>query len=180
MRRALLPALAAGVLLATGCGGEDMTRFEDGGIAFSHPADWERMTDVEQDTSEDDGLVVALEGDSGVDGATVRTLAFNQEREPGTVAQYGKGVATARPFEAKGELVEDGEVDVPGADGAWRVVVDYRINPDGSDEVVAARIIDILPVKGDRQYRLTVSGPKEAVDSEQVDELIDSFEIVSG
>ena len=39
---------------------------------------------------------------------------------------------------------------------------------------------DILPVEGDRQYRLTISGPRAAVDSEEIAKVIDSFEVVSG
>jgi hypothetical protein len=179
MRRRVA-ALVAGTLFLVGCGGgDDMTRFEQDGIAFSHPSGWERMQDVEAD-DQDDGLVVALEGDSGVEGATVRALAFNQPREPGTVAQYGKFAADTRPMEAGGELVEDEKYDVPGAEGAWRVVVDYPIQPEGGGDVVPGRIVDILPVEGDRQYRLTISGPREAVDSEEISKVIDSFEVVSG
>ena len=178
MRRRVA-ALVAGTLFLVGCGGgDDMTRFEQDGIAFSHPSGWERMQDVESD-DEGDGLVVALEGDSGVEGATVRALAFNQPREPGTVGQYGKSAADTRPTQANGQLVEDGEYDVPGAEGAWRVVVDYRIEPEGGGDLVPARIVDILPVEGDRQYRLTISGPREAVDSEEIAKVIDSFEVVS-
>jgi hypothetical protein len=179
MRGRLLSAIVAGALLATGCGDEDMIRFEDDGIAFTHPGDWQRLREVERYTKEDDGLVAAFEGDSGIEGATIRALAFNQEREPGTVGQYGKDAALTRPFQARGELVQEGEYEVRGAEGAWRVVVDYRMHPNDSEEIVPARIIDILPVNGDRQYRLTVSGPKQAVDSAQVDEIIESFEIVS-
>jgi hypothetical protein len=174
-----LPAvLLAGAVLAAGCGGDDMTRFEDDGIAFSHPNGWERMQDVEAG-DDGDGLVAAFEGDSGVDGAPVRALAFNQPREPGSVAQYGKFVALSRPGDANGELVEDGSIDVPGAEGAWRVVVDYRVQPKGGGDPVPARSVDILPVNGDRQYRLTVTGPSEAVNGDQVQQLIDSFEITS-
>jgi hypothetical protein len=178
MRRRTLAALAAGLLLAaSGCGGDEMTQFQQDGIAFTHPSGWHHMGDVERDR--EGGLVVALEGDSGVDGATVRTLAFSQPREPGTLGQYGKSAADTRPSEFGGRLVEDGKVDVTGSDGAWRVVVDYRMRAKDSDEIVPARVIDILPVKGDRQYRLTVSGPKDAVDGDQVQKLIDSFEITS-
>jgi hypothetical protein len=175
MRRLVLVAVTAGVLLAVGCG-DDVTRFEQDGIALDHPADWDRLRSEEGE----DGLVLALETDGGVDGTKLRALAFNQPREPGTVGQYGKGVALTRPTEAGGRLVEDEEYDVPGAEGAWRVVVDYRIRPEGSDETVPARIVDILPVEGDRQYRLTISGPREAVDSEEIAKVIDSFEVVSG
>jgi hypothetical protein len=179
MKRRILTTLATGtLLLAVGCGGDDMTRFEQNGIAFSHPAGWERMGELEE-RDRDEGLVVALEGDSGVDGATVRALAFNQPREPGTVGQYGKFVADTRPGQAHGKLVTDGKYDVSGAEGAWRVVVDYRVQPKGGGDPVPARIVDILPVNGDRQYRLTVSGPSEAVNSDQVKKLIDSFEITS-
>ena len=176
--RLLVPVLLASAVLAAGCGGDDMTRFEADGIAFSHPNGWERMQAVEA-RDDGDGLVAAFEGDSGVAGAPVRALAFNQPREPGSVAQYGKDVAVSRPSEAHGKLADDGSVEVPGADGAWRVVVDYRVQPKGGGDTVPARIIDILPVKGDRQFRLTVSGPSEAVDADQVKQLIDSFEITS-
>jgi hypothetical protein len=174
MRRLLLVAVAAGVLLAAGCG-DDMTRFEQDGIALDHPSGWERLRSEEGE----EGLVLALDGDSGVDGAKLRVLAFNQPREPGTVGQYGKSVADTRPFQAGGRLVDDEEYDVPGAEGAWRVIVDYSIQPEDSEETVPARIVDILPVEGDRQYRLTISGPREAVDSEEIAKVIDSFEIVS-
>jgi hypothetical protein len=178
MRHWLVAALLTGAVLATGCGGDDMTRFEQDGIAFDHPSDWKRMSDVEA-RDDGDGLVAAFEGASGVAGAPVRALAFDQPREPGTVAQYGKDAAVRRPSEAHGKLVTDGETKVDGADGSWRVVVDYRVQPKGGGDIVPARIIDILPVKGDRQYRLTVSGPKDAVDSDQVEKLIDSFQITS-
>ena len=49
------------------------------------------------------------------------------------------------------------------------------MQPKGGGDTIPAGII--LPVKGDRQFRLTVSGPSEAVDADQVKELIDSFEI---
>jgi hypothetical protein len=68
---------------------------------------------------------------------------------------------------------------VPGAEGAWRVVVDYRVRPKGGGAIVPARSVDILPVNGDRQYRLTVTGPRDAVTGDQVKKLIDSFEITS-
>jgi hypothetical protein len=179
MRRRVLTTLAAGVVaLGAGCGGDDMTRFEANGIAFEHPSDWERVADVEEQ-DRDKGLVVALQGDSDVDGAPVRVVAFNQPREPGTLAQYGKEVAATRPQQAGGPLVEDGKVDVPGAEGAWRVVVDYRVRPEDGGEPVPARSIDLLPVEGDRQYRLTITGPREAIEAPDIDELIDSFEITS-
>jgi hypothetical protein len=179
MRR-LLTALAVSVVVAgTGCGGDDMTRFDSNGIAFEHPDGWNRVSEVEKQ-DRDKGLVVAFEGDSDVDGAPVRVVAFNQPREPGTLAQYGKEVAATRPMQAGGPLVEDGKVDVRGADGAWRVVVDYRVKPNGSGDPVPARSIDILPVRDDRQYRLTVTGPREAVESTDIDTLIKSFEITSG
>jgi hypothetical protein len=179
MTRRVLVTLAAGVAaLGVGCGGDDMTHFEGNGIAFTHPSGWERVGDVEKQ-DRDKGLVVALQGDSDVDGAPVRVVAFNQPREPGTLAQYGKEVAATRPQQAGGPLVEDGKVDVTGADGAWRVVVDYRVRPESGGEPVPARSVDILPVKDDRQYRLTITGPREAVESTDVDALIDSFEITS-
>jgi len=178
MRRLLTALAVSVVVLGTGCGGDDMTRFEADGIAFDHPDGWNRVSEVEEQ-DRDKGIVAAFEGDSGVDGAPVRVVAFNQPREPGTLAQYGKEVATARPQEAGGPLVEDGKVDVTGADGAWRVIVDYRVKPDGSGDPVPARSIDILPVRGDRQYRLTVTGPREAIESTEIDKLIDSFEITS-
>jgi hypothetical protein len=179
MTRRLLVALAAGVAaLGVGCGGDDMTQFEGNGIAFTHPAGWSRVADVEEQ-DRDQGIVAAFQGDSGVDGAPVRVVAFNQPREPGTLAQYGKEAASTRPLQAGGPLVEDGKVDVTGADGAWRVVVDYRMRPESGGEPVPARSVDILPVKDDRQYRLTITGPRDAVESTDIDKLIDSFEITS-
>lgn len=153
-----------------------MTHFSTGGLAVDYPSDWKR--DRSQEGS--GGLVLFVVGDSGTSGVPFRMGLYDQDREYASAAQYGKDTADTRPADLHGDLVSEGRTDVAGADGAWRVVTDYRVHPDGGGGPVPARGLDILPIAGDRQYRLTISGPRDAMQGDQIEAIADSLRVGAG
>ena len=152
-----------------------MTRFEQDAVAVEYPEGWQRST--EEDGR--GGLVLRVFGPSGVDGAPVRVGVYIQPREHASAAQYGRSAAVTRPADLKGRVVARAEADVAGADGAWRVETDYALARSGADPV-PARLVDVLPVKGDFQYRLTISGPREAIGGSEAEAIIASFRVDGG
>ena len=182
MRARAAIALLAAVLLA-GCGGAsrglaggerpDMTAWAEGDLALDYPSTWTRRRDQEGDG----GLVLFAAGPSDVDGFEYRLTLFDQKREYATVRAYGKSASDTRAFATHGEVVGDGPARVAGSEGAWKVVTDYRVNPSTGGKPVPARAIDIMPIRGDRQYRLTLSGPRKDMDGALVQAIVDSLRI---
>lgn len=178
MRRTLGAAVLAAALLAGGCGGggggddAGMTHFTHGALAVDYPQGWKRH----QDKEGHGGLVLFATGTSGVDGVDYRITVFDQAREAFKTAKaYGKSASDTRAFDLHGRVIADGPTEVPGSEGAWRVATDYRVNPSTGGPPKPARLIDIMPLKGDRQYRLSLSGPRKDMGSAQIRKIIDSF-----
>ena len=168
-----LALVTAAVVAACG-GNSGIDRFEGGGMVVEYPASWEPL---DTDQADLEGLVFAADGPKDARGGGPRLSMFNVERSSETIRQFGKSIAGRRPFEYnEGRAAGDGPIEVPGADGAWRVATRFAAKrPDGSE--TSARVVELLAIKGDREYGLTVAGVEEAMDRPEIDAIMRSWRL---
>jgi len=162
----VLSLLAAGLALASvGCGGSGgapsgMTRFADRGLVLDYPSGWKKET-AGIGTS---GQLLNVRSPGDAHGLYVRATLFRQPREYSGIGQYGKDAARTRPFDlVDGRAVSDGPLSVPGAsDGGWIVRTNYSYRQDGRK--FPSRGVELLALTGNEQFRLTIAGPRDAVE----------------
>jgi hypothetical protein len=174
LRVVVLAAIACAVL---GCGGEDddgMTRWSGAGMSFEYPESW-RELDVEELGVED--MVFAADGPLNSAGGRPRITAIREEATRPTIRLYGKEIAGARPFELnEGRAAGDREIEIPGADGGWRVETRFQAKlKDGS--TVPARAIELLAKKDDKEYLLSFGGTEESLRGYDEEAIARSFRI---
>jgi hypothetical protein len=170
-------ALAAVAFTAFGCGGEDddgMTRWSGAGMSFEYPESWEEL---EPDRLGVEGMVFAADGPLNSAGGRPRITAIREEASRPTIRLYGKEIAGARPFELnEGRAAGDREIEIPGADGGWRVETRFQAKrKDGS--TVPARAIELLAKKGDKEYLLSFGGTEESLRDFDEEAIARSFRI---
>jgi hypothetical protein len=111
------------------------------------------------------------------DGLFARLTVARQDKEFAHAAQAGGVLAAERPFQLNdGRLVSDGRVDVPGSDGAWRVVTRFTLPLDGGAKV-PGRAVEVIALKGDEQFILTLGGPARTMERLPVDRIVGSLEL---
>lgn len=114
------------------------------------------------------GFKLNVRGAANRNGLYLRATLFRQPREYSGIGQYGKDIARTRPFDlVDGRAVSDGSLSVPGAsDGGWIVKTDYSFPNDGRK--FPSRGIELLALTGKEQFRLTIAGPREQVETSPV------------
>jgi hypothetical protein len=170
-------ALAALACAALGCGGEEddgMTRWSGAGMSFEYPESWEK---VDPARLEVEGLEFVADGPADSEGGRPRITAIAEDASRPTIRLFGKEIAGARPFELdRGRAAGDREVEIPGADGGWRVETRYEAaREDGSTD--PARAIELLAKKGDREYLFAIGATEESLEELDEEAILDSFRI---
>jgi len=167
MRTALLSVVlvAAGlagiVALSTTAGPPDgYWGFDQDGVRVDLPRDLRTAP-----TSGPDVLIEV--GDERGDGVLVASVPRRGRTLERYVAFTIQGIRGGR---AAGEVVEDEEADVPGADDARRLVADYRER--------GLRTTQVIAQAGSRFVTLSVTERRDAPDAVlDTDTIVDSFEL---
>jgi hypothetical protein len=176
-RGALCLALAAVAFAALGCGGEEedgMTRWSGAGMSFEYPSSWEER---DPDDFDLEGLEFVADGPENSAGGRPRITAIREDATRPTIRLYGKEIAGARPFELnEGRAAGDREIEIPGADGGWRVETRYEAKrQDGSTD--PARAIELLAKKDDKEYLLAIGATEESLEEFDAEAILRSFRI---
>jgi hypothetical protein len=169
------------IALTVSCGGGDdadssdgFERYEEDGLAVEYPASWVR--DEEREGGEA-GVQISVHGRPDEDGLFARLTVARQEREFRGAPQAGGVLATERPFQLnEGRLVSDGRAEVPGAEGAWRVVTRYELPLDGG-RAVPGRAVEVIALKGDEQFLLGLAGPARTMERLPVERIVGSLDL---
>jgi hypothetical protein len=180
VKAALCGLLAVVAFAVWGCGGSDdngddgMQRFDHDGVSISYPAGWARDANAEEQ-GKGDGLVLMATGPSGVRGVPYRVSLLDQPAEGRIVRGLAKFVSDTRPADLNGRHVEDGEFRLSGTPKAWRVVTDYKQVPQGGGDSVPARLVDIVWLAGDRQFNVSLAGPRDKMDAPEIQQVVGSL-----
>ncbi|MGH2761032.1 MAG: hypothetical protein ACRDL0_13245 [Thermoleophilaceae bacterium] len=168
------------IVFVAACGGDDsdgssgFERYEEDGLTVEYPASWIRDEEREGGQA---GTQISVHGRRDEDGLFPRLTVARQEKEFANAAQAGGVLAAERPFQLNdGRLVSDGRVEVPGSDGAWRVVTRFELPLDGGG-TVPGRAVEVIALKGDEQFILTLAGPARAMEQLPVDRIVGSLEL---
>jgi hypothetical protein len=168
------------IVFGAACGGDESDRssgfehYEEDGLAVEYPASWVR--DEEREGGEA-GVQISVHRRPDEDGLFARLTVARQDKEFANAAQAGGVLAAERPFQLNdGRLVSDGRVDVPGSDGAWRVVTRFTLPLDGGAKV-PGRAVEVIALKGDEQFILTLGGPARTMERLPVDRIVGSLEL---
>jgi hypothetical protein len=170
-------ALAAAACAALGCGGEDddgMTRWSGAGMSFEYPDSWE---EIDADELGVEGMEFAADGPPDSKGGRPRITAIREEASRPTIRLYGKEIAGTRPFELnEGRAAGDREIEIPSADGGWRVETRFQAKrKDGSTS--PARLVELLAKNGDEEYLLSFAGTEESLRNVDEEATLRSFRI---
>jgi hypothetical protein len=168
------------IAFAAACGGDEsdgsdgFERYEEDGLAVEYPESWTR--DEEKEGGED-GFAVSVRGKRDQNGLFPRLSVARQDKEFANAAQAGGVMAAERPFQlSDGRLVSDGAAEVPGADGAWRVETRFSIELDGGGKVPGLSI-ELIALKDDEQFILTLAGPAERIEPLPVERIVGSLDL---
>jgi hypothetical protein len=171
--------LVAIVFLAA-CSGDDadgssgFERYEEDGLAVEYPASWEEDEGREGGEA---GIAISVHGRRDEAGLFPRLSVARQEKEFANAGQAGGVLAAERPFQLdEGRLISDGKASVPGSDGAWRVETRFSIDTDGGDKV-PGRSVEVIALKDDEQFILTLAGPAERIEELPVERIVGSLEL---
>jgi hypothetical protein len=155
-------------------GSEGFERFEEDGIAVEYPSSW---TVDEGYEGGEAGTVISVHPGRDEDGLFPRLSVARQKREFRGAPQAGGLLSTERPFQLnEGRLVSDGEAEVPGSEGAWRVETRFEIELDDGG-TVPGRAVELIALKDDDQVLLTLAGPAETIERLPVDRIVGSLEL---
>jgi hypothetical protein len=176
-------AVAATGLLAlafaASCGGDsgdadDFERYEEDGLAVEYPSSWRVDAGAEGGEA---GTVLSVHPERDEDGLFPRLSVARQEKQFRGAPQAGGVMATERPFQlSEGRLVSDGEAEVPGAEGAWRIEMRFAIELGGGG-TVPGRSVELIALKGDEQVILTLAGPTETMERLPVERIVGSLDL---
>jgi hypothetical protein len=178
MRPTIVAAMGlVAIALLTACHSDDSTAFrpyEEDGLAVEYPASW---TFDEERRGGEAGIVVSAHGPRDEDGLYPRLSVARQDKEFVNAGQAGGVLATERAFGLRdGRLVSDRRTSVPGSDGAWRVETRYSIaHEDGAK--VAGRAVEVIALKEDEQFILTLAGPAERIQRLPVERIVGSLDL---
>jgi hypothetical protein len=168
------------ISIAAGCGGDDSNgsgdfeRFEEDGLAVEYPSSW--SVDESKEGGEA-GTVISVHPERDENGLFPRLSVNRQDREFRGAPQAGGVMATERPFQLnEGRLISDGEAEVPGSEGAWRVETRFEIRVDG-DDTVPGRAVELIALKDDEQVILTLAGPVETMETLPVERIVGSLDL---
>ncbi len=135
------------IVFVAACGGDDsdgssgFERYEEVGLTVEYPASWIRDEEREGGQA---GTQISVHGRRDEDGLFPRLTVARQEKEFANAAQAGGVLAAERPFQLNdGRLVSDGRVEVPGSDGAWRVVTRFELPLEGG-VTVRGRAVEVI------------------------------------
>jgi hypothetical protein len=169
-----------GIVFLAGCGGDDsdgsggFERFEEDGLAVEYPASW---TVDEAREGGEAGVEVSVHGERDDAGLFPRLTVSRQDKEFVNAGQAGGVLAAERPFQLnEGRLVSDGKTTVPGSDGAWRVEMRFSIELDAGG-TVPGRSVEVIALKDDEQFILTLAGPAERIERLPVERIVGSLEL---
>jgi hypothetical protein len=172
--------LVAVVFLAGCLGGDDsdgssgFERYDEDGLAVEYPASW--TVDEEREGGEA-GIEISVHGRRDEAGLYPRLSVARQEKEFVNAGQAGGVLAAERPFQLnEGRLISDGKTEVPGSDGAWRVETRFSIELDAGGKV-PGRSVEVIALKDDEQFILTLAGPEERIDELPVERIVGSLEL---
>jgi len=175
-------ALALLVALA-GCGGGEPT----GGyhhvdlkeISFDYPTGFEADR---AGTGEGIDELLDITGPPSDDGLYIRVTLLRERRDgPSTARREGRRVVARRPADLpKGRAVEDGPMDVPGAEGGrgWRVVTAFSTRTDSGE--VPARLTELIALSPGYRYTYSVVGPDRMLNERQVERILGSLRFAQG
>jgi hypothetical protein len=76
----------------------------------------------------------------------------------------------------EGRLVSDAKTSVPGSEGAWRVDTRFSIALDRGGGV-RGRAVEVIALKEDEQFILTLAGPAERIERLPVERIVGSLEL---
>jgi hypothetical protein len=172
--------LVAIVFLAA-CGGDDdsdgsggFERYEKDGLAVEYPASWKEDEGREGGEA---GIQISVHGSRDGAGLFPRLSVARQDKEFASAGQAGGVLASERPFQLNdGHLISDGKTSVPGSDGAWRVETRFTIDVDGGGKV-PGRSVEVIALKDDEQFILTLAGPAERIEQLPVERIVGSLEL---
>lgn len=171
-------ALALLVALA-GCGGGDEPaggyhHIELKEVSFDYPTGFEADR---AGTGEGIDELLDIKGPPAEDGLYIRVTLRRERREgPSTARREGRRIATRRPSDLpKGRAVEDGPVEVTGAEGGrgWRVVTAFTTSTDAGS--VPARLTELIALSPGYRYTYSVVGPERMLDKRQVERILGSL-----
>jgi hypothetical protein len=171
-------ALTTIAFAALGCGGDDeddgMTRWSGAGMSFEYPSSWDERDPGDFDL---EGLEFIADGPENSAGGHPRISAIREEASRPTIRLYGKEIAGTRPFGLnEGRAAGDREIEIPGADGGWRVETRYQAErEDGSTDPALA--IELLAKKDDKEYLLAIGGTEESLREFDEEAVARSFRI---
>jgi hypothetical protein len=176
--RSLVRRLAIGlvaVAMATGCGGGSgggVEQVSSEGLTLEHPEGWDA-----EDLSGEDGMVLNVRGPANDAGVFVRLTAFRQARSFASVGQYGGVTGDARAAELDDATVNEPEqVRVEGIGDAARLTTDFRLTTDDGERL-PGRIVELLALSADDQWRVSIAGPRQAVSAPDVRRVLESVRI---
>jgi hypothetical protein len=165
--------------IAAGCGGSSdggggFERFEEEGLAVEYPSSW--SVDESKEGGEA-GTVISVHPERDENGLFPRLSVNRQDREFRGAPQAGGVMATERPFQLnEGRLIRDGEAEVPGSEGAWRVETRFQIRL-GEGGTVPGRAVELIALKDDEQVILTLAGPVETMERLPVERIVGSLDL---
>jgi hypothetical protein len=176
MRPTIVAAMGlVAVAFVAGCAEADSDGFrpyEEDGLAVEYPASW---TFDEERRGGEAGVVVSAHGPRDEDGLYPRLTVSRQDKEFVSAGQAGGVLATERAFQLRdGRLVSDRRASVPGMDGAWRVEMRFSIARDG-ERSVPGRAVEVIALKEDEQFILTLAGPAERIQRLPVERIVGSL-----
>ena len=168
------------IVFVAACGGDEsdgssgFERYEEDGLAVEYPASWTRDEEREGGKA---GIQINVHGRRDEDGLFPRLTVARQDKEFANAAQAGGVLAAERPFQLNnGRLVSDGRADVPGSDGAWRVVTRFTL-PLAGGAKVPGRAVEVIALKGDEQFIFTLGGPARTMQRLPVERIVGSLEL---
>jgi hypothetical protein len=152
MRGGIAAAGAVALVLAAGCGSEETTTWSDDGVSVAYPKSW-KPRDIEVAT-------FALQGPH------MRAGVLRSRRLHATAAELEGDLRAGRLVPIWGARHIE-PTDVPGAEAAFRITVEKR----------SQRLVEVMALTEDEEISVSVVGSPNAVESEEVEAMLDSFRV---
>lgn len=164
-----------GMLLVGGCGGNGDgggPRFRDHDVSVDYPSGWKH-----DDLVARDGMVLNVHGTPDRDDLYPRVTLFSQRAETDSLDALARSTADSRLLLLTGtRRGKTTDIRLPSGLPGRRVVTDatIKLHKGGT---APGRLVDLLAIKGERQYNLRVFGPVTAFDGSSLEHVERSFDV---
>ncbi len=146
---------------------EGFVEAQAGPARFAHPEDWSEVSEDER-IADAAAHIETPAGDAGTPTGILVFTSPDEGRSLGGRVQNAKGslLTTFPDF----EVTDEGEVEVPGAEGA--VLLEFTYTTDAGETAIS---FDVITGTDDDEVVFRVAGPEESLDESLARQIIDTL-----